>query len=143
MEARRERSDLMLKVGSSGIRRRHESAGNHGCDRQLEPSPMQRSVTGNQQQSRCLCVEPGRADGDSGISASRPKDYVETREAFHEALLTGIDRSHEVDLVVLAGCLVVIPEMIVDGLSRIRIINIHPSLIPSFCGAGLLWTASA
>ena len=39
----------------------------------------------------------------------------------------------EADLVVLAGCLVVIPEKIVDKFEN-RIINIHPSLIPSFCG---------
>ena len=69
----------------------------------------------------------------AGIPASciSPKDYVD-REAFHEALLKALVES-EADLIVLAGCLVVIPEMIIDRFPN-RIINIHPSLIPSFCG---------
>ena len=62
-----------------------------------------------------------------------PKDY-ETREAFNQALLEKI-QSYQVDLVVLAGCLVVIPKIMVDAYPN-RIINIHPSLIPSFCGTG-------
>ena len=71
----------------------------------------------------------------AGIPASciSPKDYVD-REAFHEALLKALVES-EADLIVLAGCLVVIPEMIIDRFPN-RIINIHPSLIPSFCGVG-------
>lgn len=60
-----------------------------------------------------------------------PKDY-EDRETFHDALLAALERSGA-DLVVLAGCLVVIPEKIVKRYEN-RIINIHPSLIPSFCG---------
>lgn len=69
----------------------------------------------------------------AGIPASciSPKDYAD-REAFHEALLKALVES-EADLIVLAGCLVVIPEMIIDRFPN-RIINIHPSLIPSFCG---------
>ncbi len=62
-----------------------------------------------------------------------PKDY-DTREEFNEALISKID-SLEVDLIVLAGCLVVIPEAMIDKYEN-RIINIHPSLIPSFCGTG-------
>ena len=62
-----------------------------------------------------------------------PKQY-ETREAFNEALLAAI-QSYGVDLVVLAGCLVVIPEIMVKAYPN-RIINIHPALIPSFCGTG-------
>ena len=62
-----------------------------------------------------------------------PKDY-ETRDAFNEALLqTLVDA--DPDLIVLAGCLVVIPESVVKRFQG-RIINIHPSLIPSFCGTG-------
>lgn len=62
-----------------------------------------------------------------------PKDY-ESREAFNEAFLEKLNAYH-VDLVVLAGFLVVIPaEMIAQY--RNRMINIHPSLIPSFCGKG-------
>lgn len=60
-----------------------------------------------------------------------PKDYAD-REAFHDALLAALQRS-QADLVVLAGYLVVIPEKIVERYEN-RIINIHPSLIPSFCG---------
>ena len=62
-----------------------------------------------------------------------PKDY-EDRALFHEALLAALDEA-EVDLIVLAGFLVVIPEMMIQKY-RNRIINIHPSLIPSFCGTG-------
>lgn len=65
--------------------------------------------------------------------AVSPKDY-ETRELFNEALLAVIDEV-EPDLVVLAGFLVVIPEKLIQKY-RNRIINIHPSLIPSFCGTG-------
>mgnify|MGYP002765677079 CR=1 FL=1 len=65
--------------------------------------------------------------------AVSPKDY-ETRELFNEALLQTINEVQP-DLIVLAGFLVVIPkEMIAQY--RNRIINIHPSLIPSFCGTG-------
>ena len=62
-----------------------------------------------------------------------PKDY-EDREAFNRALVDKVD-SYQVDLVVLAGFLVVIPEIMIAKY-RNRIINIHPSLIPSFCGKG-------
>lgn len=62
-----------------------------------------------------------------------PKEY-ENRAAFNTAFLDKLN-SYQVDLVVLAGFLVVIPpEMIAQY--RNRIINIHPSLIPSFCGTG-------
>lgn len=60
-----------------------------------------------------------------------PKEY-KSREDFHDALLAAL-LDAKADLVVLAGCLVVIPEKIVDAFED-RIINIHPSLIPSFCG---------
>lgn len=62
-----------------------------------------------------------------------PKDYT-TREEFNEALLKKV-QSFDVDLVVLAGFLVAIPDAMVDAYEN-RIINIHPSLIPSFCGVG-------
>ncbi len=57
-----------------------------------------------------------------------------SKEAFDRALLQALKDSGA-DLVVLAGCLVVIPEIIIQEY-RGRIINIHPSLIPSFCGTG-------
>lgn len=65
--------------------------------------------------------------------ALSPKDF-ETRDLFNEALYNElVDR--KIDLIVLAGCLVVIPEKIIHEFEN-RIINIHPSLIPSFCGTG-------
>lgn len=69
----------------------------------------------------------------AGIPAKAlsPKDFTD-REAFNDALLQALIDS-EADLVVLAGCLVVIPPKIVEYFKN-RIINIHPSLIPSFCG---------
>lgn len=72
---------------------------------------------------------------ESGIEAKAisPKDF-ESRELFNEALFAALTE-REIDLVVLAGCLVVIPEKIIRHF-RNRIINIHPSLIPSFCGTG-------
>ena len=62
-----------------------------------------------------------------------PKSY-ETRAEFNEALLKTVNE-FEADLLVLAGFLVVIPEKMIEAY-RNRIINIHPSLIPSFCGTG-------
>lgn len=62
-----------------------------------------------------------------------PKDY-DTREEFNKALIETVD-SLKVDLIVLAGYLVVIPPEMIDKYEN-RIINIHPSLIPSFCGTG-------
>ena len=62
-----------------------------------------------------------------------PKTF-ETRAEFNEALLNAVDEMGA-DLIVLAGFLVVIPEMMIDRY-RNRIINIHPSLIPAFCGTG-------
>ena len=62
-----------------------------------------------------------------------PKEY-ENREVFNKALLEKLDELTP-DLVVLAGFLVKIPEAMVQKYSN-RIINIHPSLIPSFCGVG-------
>lgn len=62
-----------------------------------------------------------------------PKDF-ESREAFNQALLSRLN-SFQVDLVVLAGFLVVIPPQVIAAYKN-RIINIHPSLIPSFCGTG-------
>ncbi|MCQ2080997.1 MAG: phosphoribosylglycinamide formyltransferase [Lachnospiraceae bacterium] len=62
-----------------------------------------------------------------------PKNY-ENREAFNKAFIEKID-SWNVDLIVLAGFLVIIPEELVRKYPN-KIINIHPSLIPSFCGTG-------
>lgn len=77
-------------------------------------------------------LERAKGHGIEALCIS-PKDY-ESREAFNEAFLAMLD-SYQVDLVVLAGFLVVIPEQMIAQY-RNRIINIHPSLIPSFCGKG-------
>ena len=60
-------------------------------------------------------------------------DYPD-KESFQDALIAAVDEAAP-DLVVLAGFLVVLPEKMVAKYNR-RIINIHPSLIPSFCGDG-------
>ena len=60
-----------------------------------------------------------------------PKDFA-SRNEFNEALVAKID-SYDLDLIVLAGYLVKIPEIMIEKY-RNKIINIHPSLIPSFCG---------
>ncbi|MDE6208684.1 MAG: phosphoribosylglycinamide formyltransferase [Lachnospiraceae bacterium] len=62
-----------------------------------------------------------------------PKDF-ETRDEFNEALIEALD-SYNLDLIVLAGCLVVLPEALIKKYTG-KIINIHPSLIPAFCGTG-------
>ncbi len=62
-----------------------------------------------------------------------PKEYVD-REAFNQAFLQEIDQAQP-DLIVLAGFLVKIPVQLIRSYGN-RIINIHPSLIPSFCGTG-------
>ena len=62
-----------------------------------------------------------------------PKDFPD-RESYNEALLDRLLRE-KVDLIVLAGFMVVIPPKIIKAFKD-RIINIHPSLIPSFCGKG-------
>lgn len=62
-----------------------------------------------------------------------PKDYTD-REQFNEAFLQAVTEA-EPDLIVLAGFLVVIPEKMIKAYPN-QIINIHPSLIPSFCGTG-------
>ena len=77
-------------------------------------------------------LERAKVKGIDAVCIS-PKSY-ETRDAFNEALLEKI-QSYKVDLVVLAGCLVVIPKIMVDAYPN-KIINIHPALIPSFCGTG-------
>ncbi len=77
-------------------------------------------------------LERAAKAGVEGVCVS-PKDY-ETREQFNKALLQTVQEA-SVDLIVLAGFLVAIPPAMVAAYPN-RIINIHPSLIPSFCGTG-------
>lgn len=77
-------------------------------------------------------LERARNAGIPAVSIS-PKDF-ENRDLFNDAFLAKVDEFAP-DLVVLAGFLVAIPPKMVAKYSN-RIINIHPSLIPSFCGVG-------
>lgn len=77
-------------------------------------------------------LERARNRGIEAVCMST-KDY-ETRDDFNQAFLEKVDEYH-LDLIVLAGFLVKIPEAMVEKYEH-RIINIHPSLIPSFCGVG-------
>ena len=77
-------------------------------------------------------LERAKAAGIPAVCVS-PKDY-ENRDIFNAEFLKKVDE-FQPDLIVLAGFLVKIPEAMVQKYSN-RIINIHPSLIPSFCGVG-------
>ncbi len=77
-------------------------------------------------------LERAKNEGIEAVCVS-PKTF-ENREAFNEALLESLNEANP-DLIVLAGFLVVIPEIVIKAY-RGKIINIHPSLIPSFCGTG-------
>ncbi len=77
-------------------------------------------------------LERARNAGIPAVSVS-PKDY-ESRDLFNDAFLEEVNKFNP-DLIVLAGFLVAIPPKMVSQYSN-RIINIHPSLIPSFCGVG-------
>ena len=63
----------------------------------------------------------------------RRKDYADSA-AFDEALVSVL-KEHHIDVVVLAGFLSVLGPAVIEAY-RDRILNVHPSLIPSFCGPG-------
>lgn len=81
---------------------------------------------------KAFALERARNKGIDAVAVS-PKDYGD-RALFNEALLKCVDEAAP-DLVVLAGFLVVLPPAMITKYQG-RIINIHPSLIPSFCGKG-------
>lgn len=88
---------------------------------------------------RVVCNNPGayalkRAEK-AGIEAVcvSPKDYAD-REGFEEALIHSVEEAAP-DLIVLAGFMVKVPKKMVKQYEN-RIINVHPSLIPAFCGTG-------
>lgn len=88
---------------------------------------------------RVVCNNPGvgaleraKAAGIEGVCVS-PKDYAD-RERFEEALVRCVEEA-EPDLIVLAGFLVKVPAELIKKYQN-KIINIHPSLIPAFCGTG-------
>ena len=82
--------------------------------------------------ANAYALERAKQHGIEALCVS-PKSFF-SREEFNQKLLETI-QSYQVDLVVLAGCLVVIPEIMVKAYPN-KIINIHPALIPSFCGTG-------
>lgn len=77
-------------------------------------------------------LERARSRGVTALCVS-PRQF-ESREEFNQALLKAVD-SYHLDLIVLAGFLVTIPPEMIHRYQN-RIINVHPSLIPSFCGVG-------
>lgn len=77
-------------------------------------------------------LQRARGRGVDAVAVS-PKDF-EDRELFNEAFLRCVDEA-EPDLIVLAGFLVVLPPEMIKKYEG-HIINIHPALIPSFCGKG-------
>ena len=97
--------------------------------REIQNAEISAVISNN---SNAYALERARLKGIPALCIS-PKAY-KTREEFHKALLKALKNSGA-DLVVLAGCLVVIPESIIREYKG-RMINIHPSLIPSFCGTG-------
>lgn len=82
--------------------------------------------------ANAYALERARTHGIEGMCLS-PKSY-ESRAAFNDALTETIC-SRGVDLVVLAGYLVILPPQLIAAYKN-RIVNIHPSLIPAFCGTG-------
>ena len=82
--------------------------------------------------ARTFALERAEKHGIEGCVVS-PKEY-ETRAEFNDALLAAVEEAKP-DLIVLAGFLVVIPPKMIEKYSG-KIINIHPSLIPAFCGTG-------
>ena len=81
---------------------------------------------------KAYALERAKQAGIEAVCIS-PKDY-EDREQFNQVLTDFLD-SRSLDLIVLAGCLVVLPETLIKKYTN-KIINIHPSLIPAFCGKG-------
>ena len=77
-------------------------------------------------------LERARNAGIKAVCVSRKE--IPDRAAYDDALLAAVEESGA-DLIVLAGFLVVIPTKMIQAY-RNRIINIHPSLIPAFCGTG-------
>ena len=78
-------------------------------------------------------LERAKQHGIEAVCIS-PKDY-ESRDAFNEEFLAKLD-SYEVDLVVLAGFLVRVPDLLLHAYPD-KIINIHPALLPKFGGKGM------
>lgn len=96
---------------------------------QVRDTQIVRVISNNR---NAYALERAGKHGIEGICVS-PKEYPD-RASFNAAFLHAVDAASP-DLIVLAGFLVVIPEEMIQKY-RNRILNIHPSLIPSFCGTG-------
>lgn len=81
---------------------------------------------------KAYALERAKKNGIKNICIS-PKNF-ETREEFNNALIAKL-KEFNLDLIVLAGCMVVLPAKLIAEYEN-RIINIHPALIPAFCGKG-------
>ena len=116
---------------SAGFRRGDQSSGHFDAidEGRVTNAQVEVVISNN---SGAFALERARRHGIEALCVS-PRDYG-TREEFNQALLETVDR-YELDLIVLAGFLVKVPEIMIEKY-RNRIINIHPSLIPSFCGVG-------
>lgn len=102
----------------------------HGVDQGvIENTKIAKVISNNR---GAYALERARQAGIEAVCVS-PKDY-EDREAFNQAFVQEIEKT-EPDLIVLAGFLVTLPVQLIHRYAN-RIINIHPSLIPSFCGTG-------
>ncbi len=83
--------------------------------------------------SGAYALERARAAGVEGLTLAR-RDFS-SQEAYDEALLSLL-KAHDIQLVILAGFLSVLGERLIKAYPN-RIINVHPALIPSFCGKGM------
>lgn len=99
------------------------------CAKTIENTEIISVISNNQ---GAYALERAKQAGIDGICIS-PKNFA-SRQEFNEAFLAKMEQLNP-DLIVLAGFLVTIPEAMIDKFEN-RIINIHPSLIPSFCGVG-------
>lgn len=95
----------------------------------IAPVKIVRVISNNK---NAYALERARQAGIDAVCVSA-KDY-DDREKYHEAFLAAVDEAAP-DLIVLAGFLVVLPQQMIRKYAN-RIINIHPALIPSFCGKG-------
>ena len=75
-----------------------------------------------------------RAENNSIKTLTLDKKEFVSRERFEEALISALD-FNEIDIIVLAGFMSILSADFVKKYDK-RIINVHPSLIPSFCGVG-------
>lgn len=98
-------------------------------DGKIQNTEIVRVISNNK---NAYALKRAEAAGIEGISIS-PRDF-DNRELFNDALLASLKEA-DPDLIVLAGFMVAVPACVIDAF-RGKIINIHPALIPAFCGKG-------